>query len=94
MGPTFSIPHGNSLLFGDYLLWLAVSAAGVGGVAGPLAEVPSGGQCRREGMVPLNIRLHGSLSSVCLGRCEGHQTCGRHGNVYVFIKCTYHGIHT
>ena len=47
MGPTSSIPHGKSTLGEDCLLWLKVSAAGVEGVSGFLAEVspPSTSEC-------------------------------------------------
>ena len=38
MGPTSSIPHGKSILGEDCSLWLKVSAAGVEGVSGFLAE--------------------------------------------------------
>ena len=38
MGPISSIPHGKSMLGEDCSLWLKVSAAGVEGVSGFLAE--------------------------------------------------------
>ena len=38
MGTTSSIPHGKSMLGEDCSLWLKVSAAGVEGVSGFLAE--------------------------------------------------------
>ena len=38
MGPTSSIPHGKSMLGEDCSLWLKVSAAGVDGVSGLVAE--------------------------------------------------------
>ena len=38
MGPTSSIPHGKSMLGEDCSLWLELSAAGVEGVSGFLAE--------------------------------------------------------
>ena len=47
MGPTSSIPHGKSMLGEDCSLWLKVSAAGVKGVSGFLAEgsPPSPSEC-------------------------------------------------
>ena len=38
MGPISSIPHGQSMLGEDCSLWLELSAAGVEGVVGFLAE--------------------------------------------------------
>ena len=45
--PTFSIPHGKSMLGEDFSLWLELSAAGVEGVSGFLAEgsPPSPSEC-------------------------------------------------
>ena len=47
MGPTFSIPHGKRLLSEDCSLWWELSAAGVEGVVGFLAEdsPPSPSEC-------------------------------------------------
>ena len=58
MGPASSIPHGKSILGKDCSLWLNVSAAGVKGVSGFLAEgsPPSSSQC--GGMVSEGVRSH------------------------------------
>ena len=58
MGPTSSIPHGKSMLGEDCSLWLNVSAAGVKGVSGFLAEgsPPSPSEC--GGMVSEGVRSH------------------------------------
>ena len=47
MGLTSSVPHGKSMLGEDCSLWLNVSAAGVEGVSGLLAEgsPPSPSEC-------------------------------------------------
>ena len=49
MGATSSIPYGKSLLGEDCSLWLELSAAGVEGVAGFLAESspPNPSECRK-----------------------------------------------
>ena len=58
MGPTSSIPHGKSMLGEDCSLWFNVSAAGVDGVSGFLAEgsPPSPSEC--GGMVSEGVRSH------------------------------------
>ena len=58
MSPTYSIPHGKSMLGEDCSLWLELSAAGVEGVAGFLGEgsPPSPSEC--GGMVSGGFRLH------------------------------------
>ena len=58
MGPTSSILHGKNMLGEDCSLWLELSAAGVEGVAGFLAEgsPPSPSECR--GMVSGGVRSH------------------------------------
>ena len=47
MGPKSSIPHGKSMLGEDCSLWLKISAVGVEGVSGFLAEgsPPSPSEC-------------------------------------------------
>ena len=58
MDPTSSIPHGNSILSEDCLLWLKYSAAGVEGVSGFLADgsPPSPSEC--GAMVSESVRSH------------------------------------
>ena len=58
MGPTSSIPHGTSILGEDCSLWLNVSAAGVEGVSGFLAEgaPPSPSEC--GDMMSEGVRSH------------------------------------
>ena len=55
---SLQIPHGKSLLCEDCSLWLELSAAGVGGVAGFLAEssLPSPSECWC--IVSSAVRLH------------------------------------
>ena len=56
MGPTSCIPHGKSLLVEDCPLWFELSAAGVRGVAGFLAEGSPLNPSECGGMVSGNIR--------------------------------------
>ena len=58
MGPTSSIPHGKSILSEDSSLWLKVSAAGVEGVSGFLAESSPPSPSERGGMVSESVRSH------------------------------------
>ena len=56
MGPTSSIPRGKSLLGEDCSLWLELSAAGVEGVAGFLAEGSPLSNAECGSMVSGNVR--------------------------------------
>ena len=76
MGPTSSIPHGKSMLGENCSLWLELSAAGVEGGAGFLAEGSPPSPSELENMV-LGMFVR-TLSDVCSGSCEGHRTCNRH----------------
>ena len=58
MGPTSSIPHGKSMLGEDCSLWLKVSAAGVDGVSGFLAEGSPHSPSECGGMVSEGVRSH------------------------------------
>ena len=58
MGPTSYIPHVKSLLCEDYSFWLELSAAGVEGVAGFLAEGSSRSPSECGGMVSGDARSH------------------------------------
>ena len=58
MGLTSSIPHGKSMLAEDCSLWLELSAAGVEGMAGFLAEGSPSSPSERGGMVSGGVRSH------------------------------------
>ena len=66
IGPTSSIPHGKSMFGEDCSLWLELSAAGVEGVAGFLAESSPLSPSECGGMVSGSVR---SNPLECLLKC-------------------------
>ena len=58
MGPTSPIPHVKSLLCEDCSLWLELSAAGVEGIAGFLAEGPPPNTSECGGMAFRGVLSH------------------------------------
>ena len=58
MGPTSSIPHGKSMIGENCSLWLELSAAGIEGVAGFLAEGSTPSLLECGGMVSGDVRSH------------------------------------